>query len=218
MQETEQTELVSASKGGKPLVKGFRDKQTILPLSILQGEIRETQRAVNEKVGGFQKSLIQSYQSMYGVSNNVDSLTTRLEAVASLLGISTEAIDAKVKELNAAKSAIAEAAEDTKLNRKVVDRAAQNGDVVNISFVGRINGEVFNNSSADNHSLTLGSGEFIPGFEAQVVGMTAGTTKDVTVTFPEGYGGPALEGKEAVFTTTLNSVKELQNTEESLEA
>ncbi|MBO6046250.1 MAG: trigger factor, partial [Erysipelotrichaceae bacterium] len=67
------------------------------------------------------------------------------------------------------------------------DDAAQDGDVVVIDYKGSIDGEEFDGGSAENHELTLGSGQFIPGFEDQLVGVKANEEKDVTVTFPEDY-------------------------------
>lgn len=89
----------------------------------------------------------------------------------------------------------------------VTDRAAQNGDIANIDFVGKVDGEKFEGGEAEGFDLTLGSGQFIPGFEEQVVGMNIGETKDVNVTFPENYQAEALKGKPAVFTVKLNKLQ-----------
>ena len=90
---------------------------------------------------------------------------------------------------------------------EVTDRAAQNGDIVNIDFVGTVDGVKFDGGEAEGFDLTLGSGQFIPGFEAQVVGMNIGDKKDVNVTFPENYQAEALKGKPAVFAVTLNKIQ-----------
>ena len=89
----------------------------------------------------------------------------------------------------------------------VTDRAAQNGDVVNIDFVGTVDGVKFDGGEAEGFDLTLGSGQFIPGFEDQVVGMNIGDSKDVNVTFPENYQAEALKGKPAVFAVKLNGIQ-----------
>ncbi|MBQ8323182.1 MAG: trigger factor [Clostridia bacterium] len=89
----------------------------------------------------------------------------------------------------------------------VTDRAAQNGDIVNIDFVGTVDGVKFDGGEAEGFDLTLGSGQFIPGFEDQVVGMNIGDSKDVNVTFPENYQAEALKGKPAVFAVKLNSIQ-----------
>ena len=90
---------------------------------------------------------------------------------------------------------------------EITDRAAQNGDIVNIDFVGTVDGVKFDGGEAEGFDLTLGSGQFIPGFEDQVVGMNIGEKKDVNVTFPENYQAEALKGKPAVFTVTLNKIQ-----------
>ena len=90
---------------------------------------------------------------------------------------------------------------------EITDRAAQNGDIVNIDFVGTVDGVKFDGGEAEGFDLTLGSGQFIPGFEDQVVGMNIGEKKDVNVTFPENYQAEALKGKPAVFAVTLNKIQ-----------
>lgn len=93
---------------------------------------------------------------------------------------------------------------------EVKDRAAADGDTVNIDYVGRIDGVAFDggDTKGSGADLTLGSGTYIDDFEDQIVGHTPGETFDVTVTFPEDYGNEDLNGKEAVFETTLNYIKE----------
>lgn len=90
---------------------------------------------------------------------------------------------------------------------EVADRAAQNGDIVNIDFVGTVDGVKFEGGEAEGFDLTLGSGQFIPGFEDQVVGMNIGESKDVNVTFPENYQAEELKGKPAVFAVKLNKIQ-----------
>ena len=95
-------------------------------------------------------------------------------------------------------------------DEQVTDRAAADGDTVNIDYVGRIDGVAFDggNTNGNGADLKLGSGTYIDNFEEQIVGHTPGETFDVTVTFPEDYGNEDLNGKEAVFETTLNYIKE----------
>ena len=88
------------------------------------------------------------------------------------------------------------------------DGAAAEGDTVVIDFVGSVDGVEFDGGKGDNFSLGLGSGQFIPGFEDQLVGHSAGETVDVVVTFPEDYQAADLAGKEAKFVTTIHEVKE----------
>ena len=89
-----------------------------------------------------------------------------------------------------------------------VDREAKNGDTVVIDFEGFKDGEPFEGGKAEGHSLELGSGAFIPGFEDQVVGMKAGEEKDLNVTFPEDYGAKELAGAPVVFKVKVEEVKE----------
>jgi len=89
----------------------------------------------------------------------------------------------------------------------VEDRAAQNGDTVEIDFEGFVDGVAFEGGKAENFNLTLGSGQFIPGFEDQVVGHNTGDEFDVNVTFPEDYHAEELKGKAAVFKIKLHEIK-----------
>ncbi|MDD7774098.1 MAG: trigger factor [Eubacteriales bacterium] len=90
---------------------------------------------------------------------------------------------------------------------EVTDRPAQIGDSANIDFEGTIDGVPFEGGKAEGHTLKLGSGQFIPGFEDQIVGHNVGDTFDVTVTFPEDYHADELKGKEAVFHCKLNGLE-----------
>ncbi len=90
---------------------------------------------------------------------------------------------------------------------EVTDRPAQIGDSANIDYAGTIDGVPFGGGKAEGHTLKLGSGQFIPGFEDQVVGHNVGDTFDVTVNFPEDYHADELKGKEAVFHCKLNGLE-----------
>lgn len=97
-----------------------------------------------------------------------------------------------------------------------VDRAAADGDTVNIDYAGSVDGVTFTGGTYSGYSLVLGSGTFIDGFEDQIIGHKPGETFDVAVTFPEGYNDSTdsngntvvLSNKEAVFSVTLNSISE----------
>ena len=99
---------------------------------------------------------------------------------------------------------------------QVTNRAAANGDTVNIDYTGTVDGVAFNGGAAAGYDLTLGSGSFIDGFEDQVVGHTPGETFDVKVTFPDGYGDTTdaegntmtLSNQKAVFSVKLNYISE----------
>jgi len=84
---------------------------------------------------------------------------------------------------------------------------AENGDTVVMDFEGFVDGEAFEGGKAENYSLELGSGQFIPGFEEQLVGLAAGESKDVEVSFPEEYHAAELAGKPALFKVTLHEIK-----------
>ena len=88
---------------------------------------------------------------------------------------------------------------------ETVERAAEMGDTANIDFEGFDNGVAFEGGKGDNFDLKLGSGQFVPGFEEQIVGMTAGEEKDIDITFPENYHAD-LAGKSVVFHVKLNKV------------
>ena len=88
---------------------------------------------------------------------------------------------------------------------ETVDRPAAMGDTANIDFEGFDNGVPFDGGKGENHDLVLGSGSFVPGFEEQIVGMSAGEEKDIDITFPENYH-ENLAGKAVVFHVKLNKV------------
>ncbi len=90
------------------------------------------------------------------------------------------------------------------------DQAAANGDTVVIDYGGSVDGEKFDGGSANNYSLELGSGSFIPGFEDQLVGHKSGDDVDVKVTFPEDYHAKELAGKDALFKVKVHEIKEKQ--------
>ena len=101
-------------------------------------------------------------------------------------------------------SAINQALEE---NLTSVQDAAKEGDTVNIDYSGTINGEKFDGGTAEKQDLKLGSGQFIPGFEDQLIGKKAGDTVTVKVTFPEKYQNADLAGKAAEFEVKVNEVK-----------
>jgi len=90
------------------------------------------------------------------------------------------------------------------------DRALEDGDTALIDFEGSIDGELFEGGAAEGFALTLGSKQFIPGFEEQVVGMKKGDEAVIKVTFPANYGGEALAGKDAEFKVTVHEIQAKQ--------
>jgi trigger factor len=91
-----------------------------------------------------------------------------------------------------------------------VDRPAQDGDTVKIDYDGYLDGERFEGGKDEGHDLTLGSGQFVPGFEEQLVGCKAGDEKDLDITFPADYPHEPLAGKAVVFKVKVHEVKETQ--------
>lgn len=122
------------------------------------------------------------------------------------------------KGITAPKAAVEVTAEDIESEMKpfinrasqqvAVERPAQNGDTVVIDFEGFKDGIAFEGGKAEKYPLELGSGSFIPGFEDQLVGASAGDEKDVNVTFPEDYGAEDLAGAPVVFKVKVHEVKE----------
>ena len=119
----------------------------------------------------------------------------------------------KGMEVEKAEATVNDAQIEAELNRmaenvastETVERAAEMGDTVNIDFEGFDNGVAFNGGKGENYDLKLGSNSFVPGFEEQIVGMTAGEEKDIDITFPEDYHAD-LAGKAVVFHVKLNKV------------
>ena len=121
-------------------------------------------------------------------------------SVISLEKMVVKADDASVQE------ALESLAENTQ-DFETKEGAAEDGDQVVFDFVGKVDDEPFEGGAAEDYPLVLGSGSFIPGFEEQLVGVSAGEEKAVTVTFPEEYQAEHLAGKEAVFDCTVKEVK-----------
>ncbi|MVS98049.1 trigger factor [Devosia marina] len=108
--------------------------------------------------------------------------------------VSEEEVDAEVKRVFAQNRGYTDKGEDA---------VVADGDRLGLSFVGKIDGKEFEGGSSDHAHLTIGSGEFIPGFEEQLVGMKKGQTGEVKVTFPEDYQNEDLAGKKATFEVTI---------------
>lgn len=117
-----------------------------------------------------------------------------IEALKTSETVSDETVDKEIKNVQ-------------KRNARMVtvERPAEMGDTVNIDFEGFLNGEPFDGGKAEGHALELGSNSFVPGFEEQLVGMSAGEEKDIDITFPENYA-ENLAGKAVVFHIVCNEV------------
>ena len=110
--------------------------------------------------------------------------------------VTDEAVDAELKRV-----------QERNARELTREGAAENGDIADIDFEGFVDGVAFEGGKAEHYNLTLGSGSFIPGFEDQIVGHSAGEEFDVNVTFPEEYQAKELAGKPAVFKIKLHEVK-----------
>jgi trigger factor len=112
--------------------------------------------------------------------------------------VSDADVDARIKELALAQAPLVDVEEDRKL---------ENGDTAVINFEGFVDGVAFEGGKAENFALRLGSAQFIPGFEEQVIGMKKGDEATIKVTFPENYGGKELAGKDAEFKVKVNKIQ-----------
>ncbi len=125
-------------------------------------------------------------------------------------------LKAVVEKINIAESEVDEIIERVCkgfAEKKDVDRAAKMGDETVINFIGKKDGVAFDGGTGNDYPLTLGSGQFIPGFEEGVVGHKAGDAFDLDLTFPADYGSAELKGAKVTFTTTLVAVKEVATPE-----
>jgi len=127
--------------------------------------------------------------------------------LADFSKVSIERLVAEVKDADI-EEAMKRLAENQKnFEPRAEGAAAENGDLLTVDFVGKIDGVAFEGGSAEDANLELGSGRFIPGFEEQLVGAKAGEEKTVNVTFPAEYGAEHLAGKDAVFEVKVKEVK-----------
>ena len=120
-----------------------------------------------------------------------------IEATRTLAPTTDADVDAEIEKVRARNSRMID----------VTDRAAQTDDIANIDYEGSVDGVPFDGGKAEGHDLKLGSGQFIPGFEDQIVGHAIGDAFDVNVTFPTEYHAEELAGKAAVFKVKLNALK-----------
>ena len=126
--------------------------------------------------------------------------------IGDLSGLTIEKVTAEVGDKEVDNTIEILRKQRTRYNR--VEREAQNGDRVIIDFAGKIDGEPFAGGSSKNYPFLLGNGEMLPEFEAGVLGLKEGESKDVEVNFPADYHGKDVAGKTAVFTITVHNVAE----------
>ncbi|WP_367279802.1 trigger factor [Hyphomonas sp.] len=136
---------------------------------------------------------------------NVDVMPEFEPADVTKLKITRPVADVAQEQIDEALARIAE--QNTQYEARAKTAKAKDGDAVVMDFVGKIDGEAFEGGSAEQQTLVLGSGQFIPGFEDQLVGVKAGEEKEVNVTFPEAYGAADLAGKDAVFEVKVHEVR-----------
>jgi trigger factor len=127
--------------------------------------------------------------------------------LADFKSIKLEKLVADVTEEETAKALDVIAEQNRPFAAKPEGATAEDGDKVTVSFTGTMDGKPFEGGTGEDIAVMLGSKTFIPGFEEQLLGMAAGETRTVTVTFPKNYAAPALAGREAVFEVTAKSVE-----------
>lgn len=210
-------ELVPGDKRN-PLVAGFQNKTTIVPLARLQMWVENQVRLLNEA----------QQQSLQGVWQVLQQLNTKqrdsqagdlaldikTEALQRLANIESKALETMMDTIAKEREAEVEKRNDEQAGRSVVDREARDSDYVKIDFTGTLDGVEFPGGKSTGFNLTLGSKTMIPGFEEGIVGMKAGETKDIAITFPEDYGQKTLAGKATSFKIVLHVVKEVKKKEE----
>ncbi len=181
----------------------FEDALNLIYSDVVEEAITESGlKVINDKMDFDMVSISKDE----GVDFKV-TLTTYPEIeIGKYKGLKAEKVIAKVakSEVDAQVNAMADR------NARMVsveDRAAQMGDTVTIDFEGFCDGVAFDGGKAEGHALELGSGQFIPGFEDQIVGKNIGEEFDVNVTFPTEYGAENLAGKDATFKCKLHEIK-----------
>jgi len=207
-------------------MKGFRKGKVPMPLLKKQFGQRILGEAMQEAVDGamsehFEKSgdrpalqpevtMVDGETWKEGDDVNVTMSYEALPEIpeVDLSKIELERLVAKADDasVDEALANLAETAQD--FNDRKKGSKAKDGDQVTMDFLGKVDGEAFEGGAGEDFPLVLGSNQFIPGFEEQLVGVKAEEVKGVTVTFPDPYQAEHLAGKEAVFTCTIKAVKE----------
>jgi len=124
-------------------------------------------------------------------------------------GVEIEKIDVRISAKDV-KEALEEEAKKNSRTITVEDRPVKDGDTTIIDFEGFVDDVAFEGGKGENHELKIGSGQFIPGFEEQIIGKSTGDEFDVNVSFPEEYQAEELKGKPALFKVKLNEIKETE--------
>ena len=181
----------------------FEDALNLLYNDLIEDAIKEAGlKVINDKMDFEMVSISKEDGADFKVS-----LTTYPEIeVGNYKGLKAEKLIAKVED-SEVDAQINSMADRNARMISVEDRAAQMGDTVVIDFEGFKDGVAFEGGKAEGHTLELGSGAFIPGFEDQIVGHNIDDSFEVNVTFPEEYGAEDLAGKDAVFNVKLHEIK-----------
>ena len=203
-------------------MKGFRKGK--VPMALLKKQFgpRLIGEAMQESVDGAMQSHLEESGDRPAMQPEVKMVNEDWkEGDDVVVAMSYEALpeipDVEFKSFSLEKLVVTPAEEDvaeamnnlaaSAQNFEAKDGAAEDGDQVVIDFLGKVDGEPFEGGAAEDYPLTLGSNSFIPGFEEQLVGVSAGDEKDVELSFPEEYGAEHLAGKAAVFECKIKEVK-----------
>ena len=181
----------------------FEDALNLIYAEVVEAAIEESGlKVINDKMDFDMVSISKED----GVEFKVTVTTYPEITLGDYKGLKAEKVIAKVEdaEIDAQVNAMAE--RNARMV-EVTDRAAKMGDTVTIDFEGFKDGVAFDGGKAEGHTLELGSGSFIPGFEEQLVDHNIGDEFEINVTFPEEYGAEDLAGKEAVFKIKLHEIK-----------
>jgi len=210
---------LEAAKGTKPLVNGFRNKTVIYPVALLQQRIENFEDLMGKSLQQHQKETERqtqyAFQYFGQIAKRMSELELVAEAMTRLVKINDDTLEEEVENIKAERAADKEKKQDEAAGLRVVNRAAEEGDVVKIDFVGTIDGKEFDGGTVTGHQLELGSGHFIPGFENQLIGTKPGETTKVQIVFAKDYGNKKVAGKYADFQTTVTTVKEYIKTTET---
>ena len=222
-----------AEYGAGMRLPGFRPGKA--PMKILrqrfgravEGEILEatinrgTQQAIEER--GLKPAVMPQIDMVSDLDNGLPAgvdleYTISVEALPEIEPIDFGTLELERLEADPAEETVEEeigriASATADLVSVEEDRGAAEGDTLMIDFEGKIDGEAFAGGSAEDYEIELGTGEFIPGFEDQLVGVRAGESRDVEVNFPEDYGAAHLAGKAAVFSVEVKQVQERRATD-----
>ena len=181
----------------------FEDALNILYPEVVDEAIKESGlNVINDKMDFDMVSISKED----GVDFKIAVTTYPVIEIGEYKGLKAEKVIAKVEDSEIENQVKAMAERNARMVT-VEDRAAQKGDTVVIDFEGFVNGEAFDGGKSEGYSLELGSGQFIPGFEDQIIGKNTNDEFDIVVTFPEEYGAENLAGKEATFKIKLHEIK-----------